>query len=50
MNPRAYQYRPSADRLGNAPFVHGKLQPMQTEREGFLRRLLRRERKERVDG
>lgn len=42
MNPRVYQTRPSADRLGNAPWVHGPLQPMQTERGGWLRRVFKR--------
>ena len=37
-NSRAYQYRPSDDKLGNAPYVHGPLQPMQPpiDRYGFF--------------
>jgi hypothetical protein len=41
-HPIWYQTRPSADRLGNAPHVYGALQPMPTERMGFLRRLFGR--------
>jgi len=36
-NSRPYQYRPSADKLGNAPYVHGPLQPMQTQRAPWWR-------------
>jgi hypothetical protein len=35
-----WQTRPSADRLGNAPHVYGRLQPMQPERRGLLARIL----------
>jgi hypothetical protein len=42
MNTRQiwYQTRPSADRLGNAPHVYGRLQPMSLEQRGWLRRLI----------
>ena len=36
-NSRPYQYRPSADKLGNAPYVHGPLKPMETPRGLFAR-------------
>ncbi len=41
MNTRPiwYQTRPSADRLGNAPHIHGRLMPM-PEQRGWLRRLI----------
>ena len=39
---RAYQYRPSDDRLGNAPYVHGPLQPMQTQRSPWWLRFVGR--------
>lgn len=37
MTPRPYQYRPSADRLGNAPYVHGPLQPLTPEPRSLFR-------------
>ena len=41
MTPRLfYQTRPSADRLGNAPHVYGRLQPMSLEQRGWLARLI----------
>jgi hypothetical protein len=42
---RAHQYRPSDDRMGNAPWVHGPLQPMPTERRSLWQ--LWRDRRER---
>lgn len=43
MTPRhIWQTRPSADRLGNAFYRHGPLQPMQPERRGLLARILGR--------
>ncbi len=39
---RAYQYRPSADRLGNAPWVYGRLQPMEQPRRSIWQLLLAR--------
>ena len=41
-NSRPWQYRPSADRLGNAPHVYGRLVPMQAERRGLLARVFGR--------
>ena len=38
-NSRPYQYR--EDKLGNAPYVHGPFQPMETPR-GLFARLLGR--------
>jgi hypothetical protein len=42
MNPRIYQYKPSADRLGNAPYIHGRLQPLQPATRSFWRRIFRK--------
>jgi len=41
-NSRPWQYRPSADRLGNAYHRHGPLMPMETPRRSLLSRLLGR--------
>lgn len=35
-NRRPWQHRPSADRLGNAPWVYGRLLPMPKPRRGWL--------------
>jgi len=43
MNTRPiwYQTKPSADRLGNAFYVHGRLHGMDTPREPIWRRLFK---------
>ena len=41
-NARPWQYRPSADRLGNAPHVYGRLQPLETPRRSWLAKLMGR--------
>ena len=39
-NSRPYQYR--EDKLGNAPYVHGPLQPMETPRAPWWRFIMGR--------
>lgn len=45
-----YQTRSSADRMGNAPHVHGKLQPMTAEDRAFWRFWRERKQKESAHG
>ena len=41
-NRRPWEYKRSADRLGNAPHVYGRLQPLETPRRGWLAKLMGR--------
>ena len=42
-NAKPWQTRPSADRLGNAPHVYGRLQPLETPRRSFWQRVFGKE-------
>ena len=41
-NAKPWQTRPSADRLGNAPHVYGRLQPLETPRRSIWQRVMGR--------